>query len=154
MRRRGREKPDGTGGQDEHALGRSKGGFGTTGHGRFDGLGHPRTRLLTAASASDIAPAEARRADHRPEVVIADTGYDKRARVADIEARGAEAVIPALRNRAVQRTVGPHPYRGRNLCARFGSKPKPSRRVATRYDKTAANYLAFVQVAAHMVMRK
>ena len=43
-------------------------------------------------------------------------------------------------------------YRERNLCERFWSKIKQYRRVATRYEKKAANYLAFVKVAAMMVM--
>ena len=43
----------------------------------------------------------------------------------------------------------PHPYlcRDRNLIERFFNKIKKCRRVATRYDKHAANYLAFVKVA-------
>jgi transposase len=91
-------------------------------------------------------------ADHEPEAVIADKGYDKRALVEEVERRGAEAVIPAQKNRKVQREVDPHLYRERNLCERFWSKIKQYRRVATRYEKKAANYLAFVKVAAMMVM--
>jgi putative transposase len=40
------------------------------------------------------------------------------------------------------------------VCERFWSTVKQYRRVATRYDKKAANYLAFVNVAAIMVMLK
>jgi transposase len=108
--------------------------------------------LLTAAQESDIAQAEALLADHEPEVVIADKGYDKKALVEEIQRRGAEAVIPTLRSRKEQREVDPHLYRERNLCERFWSKIKQYRRVATRYEKKAANYLAFVKVAAMMVM--
>ncbi len=108
--------------------------------------------LLTAAQESDIAQAEALLADHAPEVVIADKGYDKKALVAEIEARGAQAVIPTQKNRAEQRAVDPHWYRERNLCERFWSKVKQYRRVATRYEKKAVNFLAFVKVAAIMVM--
>ncbi len=42
----------------------------------------------------------------------------------------------------------PHLYRARNLIERFFNKIKQCRRVATRYDKLAANYLAFVQLAS------
>ena len=107
---------------------------------------------MTAAQESDIAQAEALLADHAPGVVIADRGYDKKALVAEIESRGAEAVIPTQKNRAVQREVDPHLYAERNVCERFWSKAKQYRRVATRYEKEAANYLAFVKVAAMMVM--
>ena len=86
--------------------------------------------------------------------MIADRGYDKKALVDDIEARGAEAVIPTQRTRKEQREVDAHLYRERNLCERFWSKAKQYRRVATRYEKKAANFLAFVKVAAMMVMLK
>ena len=109
---------------------------------------------MTAANESDIAQAEALLAAHEPEVVIADKGYDKKALVEQIESRGAEAVIPTLANRKEQRQIDPHLYRERNLCERFWSKVKQYRRVATRYDKKAANFLAFVKVAAIMVMLK
>ena len=39
-------------------------------------------------------------------------------------------------------------YRARNLVERFINKVKHGRCVATRYDKLAANYLAFVQLAS------
>ena len=154
LRRRRQKKWDGTGGQPEQALGRSRGGFGTKIHGSFDGLGHPVELLLTAAHESDIGQAEALLADHEPAVVIADKGYDKKALVEEIEGRGAEAVIPTRRTRKEQRDIDPHLYKERNLCERFWSKAKQYRRVATRYDKKAANFLAFVKVAAVMVMLK
>jgi transposase len=110
--------------------------------------------LLTAAQESDIAQAEALLADHTPEVVIADKGYDKKALVEEIESRGARAVIPTQKNRAAQRAVDPHLYRERNVCERFWAQAKQYRRVATRYEKKAANFLAFAWVAAVMVMLK
>jgi transposase len=42
----------------------------------------------------------------------------------------------------------PYLYRARNLIERFFNKIKRCRRVATRYDKLAANYLAFVKLAS------
>jgi transposase len=84
--------------------------------------------------------------------VIADKGYDKRAPVEEIERRGAEAVIPTQKGRKEQRAIDPHLYRERNLCERSWSKIKQYRRVATRYEKKAVNYLAFVKLAAMMVM--
>ena len=109
---------------------------------------------MTAAQESDIAQAEDLLAGHTPAVVIADKGYDKKALVADIEARGAQAVIPTQKGRKEQREVDPHLYRERNLVERFWHKVKQCRRVATRYEKKAANFLAFVKVAAIIVMLK
>jgi putative transposase len=63
-------------------------------------------------------------------------------------------VIPTQKTRAEQREVDPHWYRERNLAERFWSKVKQYRRVATRYDKKAANFLAFVKLAAIMVILK
>jgi transposase len=110
--------------------------------------------LLTAAQESDIAQAEALLAGHTPEVVIADKGYDKKALVDEIESRGAQAVIPTQKNRKEQREVDPHLYRERNVCERFWARAKQFRRVATRYEKKAANFLAFAWVAALTVMLK
>ena len=109
---------------------------------------------LTAAQESDIAQAEELLADHEPEVVIADRGYDKKALVEHIESRGAVAVIPTQKSRKEQREVDRHWYRERNVCERFWSKVKQYRRVATRYEKKATNFLAFVKVAAIMVLLK
>jgi transposase len=108
--------------------------------------------LLTAANESDIAQAEALLADHEPEVVIADKGYDKKALVEEVESRGGQAVIPTQKGRKEQRPLDAHLYKERNVCERFWSKAKQYRRVATRYDKKAQNFLAFVKVAAMMVM--
>ena len=84
--------------------------------------------------------------------MIADKGYDSEAFVDEVEARGVKAVIPPRKNRTEQREVDWHLYRERNVVECFWSKIKQYRRVATRYDKKAQNFLAFVQVAAIMVM--
>jgi transposase len=72
--------------------------------------------------------------------------------VEKIAARGAEAVIPTLSTRKEQREIDTERYKDRNLGERFWSKVKQFRRVATRYEKTARNFLAFVQVASIMVL--
>lgn len=154
MRRRVEKKWDGSGGQDDQALGKSRGGFGTKWHGSFNGLGQPVDLILTPGQASDIGQAEALLAGHTPEVVIADRGYDQKALVEEVESRGGRAVIPTQKSRAEQREVDPHLYRERNLCERFWAQAKQYRRVATRYEKKAANYLAFAWVAAVMVLLK
>ena len=43
---------------------------------------------------------------------------------------------------------GPYLYQARNRVERFFNRIKQCRRIATRYDKLAANYLAFVQLAS------
>ncbi len=84
----------------------------------------------------------------RPRVLLADKGYDADFILADLEARGVAAVIPAKRNRKVQSVIDGHIYALRNLVERCFSKLKHSRRLATRYDKTADSFLGFVLVAS------
>jgi transposase len=62
--------------------------------------------------------------------------------------RGVWANIPPRCNRNEPICLSPHLYRARNLVERFFNKIKQCRRIATPYDKLAANYLAFVQLAS------
>ena len=79
-------------------------------------------------------------------------GRDSRAQRLGVKKFGGEAVIPSLSNRAVQRDYDRERYKDRNLVERFWNKIKHYRRVATRYEKTARNFLAFVHVASIMVL--
>jgi transposase len=58
-----------------------------------------------------------------------------------------EAILPRC-NRSEPICFSPYLYRARNLVERFFKKIKQCRRVATRYDKLATNYLAFIQLAS------
>ena len=152
MRGRGEKKADGTGGQSEQALGRSRGGFSTKIHVAVNGLGLPVNVVLTAGQAADVTQAEALIAGTEPDVVIGDKGYDSDKLVRVIEAKGAEAVIPPKSNRKEPRAHDRERYKDRNLAERFWSKAKQYRRVATRYEKSAQNFLAFVHVASIMIL--
>jgi transposase len=143
---------DGRGGQAGQALGRSRGGLTTKIHGAISGLGLPAKVLLTPGQAADVGQAEELLEGSPPEVVIADEAYDSKALVDAIEARGAEAVIPPRSNRKEPREYDRERYKDRNLVERFWHKLKQYRRVATRYEKTARNFLAFVHVASIMVL--
>ena len=79
--------------------------------------------------------------------LLADRGYDADWIRAFVTERGAWANIPPKRNRKDPICFSPYLYRDRNLVERFFNKVKQCRRVATRYDKLAANYLAFVKLA-------
>jgi transposase len=81
-----------------------------------------------------------------PCVLLADGGYDADLILAVLRARGVAAVIPAKRNRKIQPNIDA--YDLRNLVERCFSKLKPSRRLATRDDKTAESFLGFVLVAS------
>ena len=77
-----------------------------------------------------------------------DRGYDADWIRGLAREQGAWANIPPKRNRKDPICFSPYLYRARNLIERFFNKIKQCRRVATRYDKLAANYLAFVKLAS------
>lgn len=81
-------------------------------------------------------------------VLLADRGYDSDAIRQDVETRGGVAIIPARKSRRVRETVDGHVYALRNRIERCFNRLKNSRRVATRYDKTAASFLGFVHLAS------
>lgn len=80
--------------------------------------------------------------------VVADRGFFARTIIELIEAGGAAAHIPSQSNVRIRRVVDPDIYRQRNLVERFFNKLKHFRRIATRFDKLARNYLAAVLLAA------
>ena len=83
----------------------------------------------------------------KAKAILADKGYDGDYVVKAAEVMGAEVVIPSKFNRKNPRNFEKVLYRERNLIERLFNKLKNFRRVATRYDKTASAYLAFVMVA-------
>ena len=83
-----------------------------------------------------------------PKVLIADKGYDSDGVRADIEERGGVSVIPMRRGRKIQIAIDDFIYALRNRIERCFNRLKNARRLATRYDKTAASYLAFIQVVS------
>jgi transposase len=84
----------------------------------------------------------------RPKALLADRGYDSDAIREDSSFHGTDPVIPTKINRKVQRPVDPLLYAMRNRIERFFNKLKNARRVATRYDKTADSFMAFIQLAS------
>lgn len=105
--------------------------------------------LLSAGNINDISMAEALvRAAGPFRRLLADRGYDADHFRKLLAKRGAEAVIPSTRSR---RAPIPHDaiaYKDRNRVERMWCRLKDFRRVATRYDKLARNYLSGVFIAA------
>jgi transposase len=133
-------------------LGRSRGGFGTKIHAGVTGLGLPARLTLTPGQAADVTQAATLIEGIPFEVVIADKGYDSQAVVRAVEAKGGEAVVPSRSNAKTPREIDWVKYKDRNVVERFWAKAKQFRRVATRYEKTARNFLAFVHVASIMIL--
>ena len=115
----------------------------------MDENGLPLRIVLSAGQASDKAAVAALLQGLPPaRALVADRGYDARAIVEMVRQHGGEAHIPTQRDRKVQRSVDPALYRQRNLIERFFCKLKHFRRVATRVDKLARNFLAAVLLAS------
>lgn len=114
-----------------------------------DEQGLPVRIALTQGQASDkaTAPALLEGLPSAP-VVIADRGYDWQHLIDLVNQRGGQAHIPTQRDRKVQRSVDRVLYRQRNLVERFFCKLKHFRRIATRYDKLARNFLAAIALAS------
>jgi transposase len=79
---------------------------------------------------------------------MADRAYDTDAARGQIEAQGTAPNIPPKRTRRWRHCFSAVLYRGRNAIERMFGRLKDIRRIATRYDKLATNFLAAVQVAA------
>jgi transposase len=103
---------------------------------------------ITPGQASDKTTAPVLLDALPPGTVVADRGYDSLALVERVAARGGEAHIPTQSRVRLQRSVPPDLYRQRNLIERFFCKLKQFRRIATRFDKHATNFLAAVALAS------
>lgn len=111
-------------------------------------LGQPVSIKLTGAQVADSPHLPELIAGIETEAVLADKGYDSQTNRAAIRTQGAEPCIPARKNRTEPIEYDRHLYRERNVVERFFGRIKQYRRVATRYDKKAANFLGFVWLAS------
>jgi putative transposase len=116
-----------------------------------DALGNPVRIVLSEGQAADVIAAPLLLEGFDFGALIADKGYDADwlcDLVADVH--HADVVIPPRRNRTDQREYDRQLYKFRNLVERFFNWAKHFRRVATRYEKTARNFLSFWNFAAMM----
>lgn len=121
-----------------------------------DGLGNPLTFILTPGQAGDCPKAEPLLAfcggeeeKAAVEAVLGDKGYDSNDLAIHIEEHfEAEVVIPSRKNATEPREIDRELYKARNKIERFIGRVKHYRRVATRYDKTARNYMSFLHIAS------
>jgi len=79
--------------------------------------------------------------------VLADKAYDSNDILKTIASLQAIAVIPPKKNRTVQRNYDKHIYKERHLVEIFFNRIKNYRRIATRYEKTARNYMAMLLIS-------
>ena len=134
------------------AIGTSRGGRTSKLHGLTDEKGRPRVLLISAGNINDVTMAKALiEAAGAFDRLIADKGYDSNAVRDLIVSRGAEAVIPSTTSRRLPIPYDRDLYRARNLVERLWCRLKDWRRIATRYDKLARNFLSGALIAAAVI---
>ncbi len=145
----------------DNGPGRSRGGFGTKIHLATDGSGLPLNIVLSPGQAHE-SPFAQRLLDgigvqrqngsmkRRGHAVLADKAYSGRALRNELKNNGIKAVIPRKSNEKMasdgRAQLDRDAYRNRNVVERCFGRLKEYRRIATRYDKTARNYLAMVKL--------
>ena len=117
----------------------------------MDALGNPVRVLLSPGQRHEMTQAEALIEGLAGEFVIADMAFDSDAFRARLAAQRSTAVIPSNPSRCTPIAHDTHLYKERHLVECFFAKIKQFRRIATRYEKTARNFLAMVTIACTMV---
>ena len=83
--------------------------------------------------------------------LLADKAFDANWLLAELDERGATAVIPPKSNRKVQREYDEEAYKWRHLVENYFAKIKEFRGIATRYDKTDSSYAANWNLVAALI---
>ena len=128
-------------------MGRSRGGFSTKLHVIVDTKSRPLHIALTPGQRHEQVAAEELLSHAQGKALIGDAGYDSNQFIAAVRAKGMKAVICPKPERRGKPRLDRRLYRRRYLVEVFFHNVKRFRAVATRYEKTARNYLALVQIA-------
>jgi transposase len=145
-------------GQQNQALGRSRGGFSSKIHLKTDFDGLPIAFHLTGGEVSDTTQLEISLdigPDITPRAAITDKGYDSAANRAACRRRGIVPVIPYRENAKNKPNFFPRLlYKTRARVEQTIGKLKRFKRVAMRCDKTQESYGAFVAFACTLILVK
>lgn len=121
-------------------------------HATVDALGNPTGFHLTPGQSHDLQGADVLLTDTPGQTVIADKWHDAQARlIQPLLEKGKEAVIPSRCTNKQQREYDRHLYQARHLIESFFARLKQYRAIATRYDKTACNFLGAIHLVVSMV---
>ena len=117
-----------------------------------DALGNPIAFFVTPGQAHDLEGADVFLPQMEADTLLADKAFDADERVIEpLLAAGKTPVIPPKSNRKLPRIFDKEMYKARHLMENFFCKLKQYRAIATRYDKTARNFLAGIQLAAAVI---
>ncbi len=121
-------------------------------HTMTDALGNPIGFHLTGGEAHDLEGADHLLPAMKADTLIADKAFDADKRVREpLAEAGKTAVIPPRANRKAPAEYDRQLYKARHLIENFFAKLKQFRAIATRYDKTARNFLAAIHLAAAVI---
>jgi transposase len=145
-------------GQQDQALGRSRGGFSTKIHLKADLDGRPLAFHLPEGQASDSPQFEVLLdlgPDITPRAAVGDKGYDGKGNRAAARERGICPVIPVKASAKTRPGFFPKAlYRARARIEQLVGKLKRFKRVALRCEKTAQNYGSVVALALGFILIK
>jgi transposase len=138
--------------EQKQAVGRSRGGRNTKIHALADAKGRLIAILLTGGEAHDCPVAERLiRRVKPPKRMLGDKAYDSAELRQELDERGTKPVIPNRSNRKQPYSFSKRLYKLRWRIESAFNRLKDYRRIATRYDRLARNYLASVCLAAALV---
>jgi transposase len=139
-------------GEQKQAVGRSRGGRNTKIHALADAKGRLIAILLTGGEAHDCPVAERLIRRVKPSKrMLGDKAYDSAELRDELDERGTKPVIPNRSNRKQPYSFSKRLYKLRWRIESAFNRLKDFRRIATRYDRLARNYLASVCLAAALV---
>ena len=110
-----------------------------------------QSRAIRPAAGHDSAGVAPLLTDLDFSALLADKAFDSDAIRADLDDRGAAAVIPPKANRVTTIPCDFEIYKWRHLVENFFCKLKEFRRIATRYDKTDTSFSAFIQLVGSVL---
>jgi len=135
----------------DQALGRSKGGFTTKIHVMGDALGNSLNFTLTGGQTADVNQAYTLIEGVRAKYELMDKAYDADKLIEQLKQQGIIPVIPPKSNRKGIREYDKHICKERNLIECFIGKLKQFRRIFSRFEKWAKNYMYFVRFTAAVI---
>jgi transposase len=139
-------------GEHKQAIGRSRGGRNTKIHAITDAKGRLLSILLTGGEAHDCPPAQRLiRRSKAAKKLLGDKAYDSAELRQWLKDRGTNPVIPNRSNRKQPFSFDKKSYKKRHLIENAFCRLKDFRRIATRYDRLARNFLASVCLVATIV---
>ena len=137
-------------------IGVSRGGRSTKIHAVVDGLGNPLKVMLTSGEVHDskVAIPLLEQIDLESTIVLGDKGYSAKKIREYITGRNAICCIPSKSNETEKSDIDRERYKERALVENFWLKIKQHRRIAMRFEKLAARFLAFIHLACILLWLK